>query len=131
MSWGGLIFVADGVRSVLELPDDYSMPSLGDPREVFDRISELFPEQEHRLGFSSIADTNCWIELSYNEENDIVDSVAVRTNGNSWALGAILDVAENLGAKLFDNQAGEFVKSIDSSSMSEYRLWIKSLEENA
>ena len=131
MSWGGLIFRAQGACSVDELPNDYKMPSLGSDTDVRDRISELFPGHNHELGHSSVCDNNCWVEFSYQQEHGIVDSVGVRSNGTDWALGAILDVAENLGAKLFDNQNGDFVKSINDNTMENYIAWKGSLGADA
>ena len=131
MSWSGLIFRAQNACSVDELPDDYKMPSLGSENEVRDRISELFPGHNHELGRSSVCDDNCWVEFSYQQKSGIVDSIGVRSNGNDWALGAVLDVAENLGAKLFDNQNGDFVTSFNDSTMDNYVAWRGSLGADA
>ena len=127
MAWGGLIFSAGSVRSASDLAHNYQMPSLGSAEFVRDRISELFPQHQHEIEMSKIADKNCWIELSY-DSCSMVSSIGVRTNGNAWALGAVLDVSHNLGAKLYDNQNGDFVNSIEDSTMDDYQRWRDSFE---
>ena len=127
MAWGGLFFRSDS-NSVVELPDDYTMPPLGSMHFVHDRIAELFPNQTHTLGTSTIASESYWIELAYKPDDGAVDPIAVRCSGDPAALGCLLDVAENLGARLFDNQNGDFVGSVNDPTMKVYRDWKDSLK---
>ena len=127
MAWGGLIFRSDS-SSVDDLPDDYKMPSLGSMQFVHERIAELFPNQTRKLGTSTIALESYWIELTYKPDTGAVDSIAVRCSGAPTALGYLLGVAENLGAKLFDNQNGDFVESANDPTMKLYRDWRDSLK---
>ena len=122
MAWGGLIFRTPPDATLDSLPQDYSLPSLGSPSDVRHELETLLPDQTHTEGQSCIDGGGFWIELNYGSEPSI-DSIGVRTNADENALTILQTACESLGARLFDNQTGDFADFSDatSSSMAAFR----------
>ena len=110
MAWGGLIFrVPQGTRAA-ELTSDSQLQPLGSEEQIRSKLAELFPDQRHRIGQSCIEGDDFWLELNYARPTDgeLHTCIGVRSNAGGGALMVLKRICEAFGARLFDNQMGEF-----------------------
>src|SRR5262245_40180055 len=110
MSWDGLIFRAPANLSVNDLPADFHLPLLGTTAEIGGVSRKLFPNQTHIEGQCCLHGDDFWLELNfgYPKEQNIHTSIGVRCNAGLGALPILKQICEAFGARLFDNQAGDF-----------------------
>lgn len=110
MAWGGLIFRApDGVR-IVDLPNDFQLEPLGSDEEIRTKLAETFPDQRHTAGRSCIEGDDFRVELNYADAEDQGPRtcIGVRSNAGDGALLVLKRVCEAFGARLYDNQTGDF-----------------------
>ncbi|QDU60709.1 hypothetical protein Pan216_15580 [Planctomycetes bacterium Pan216] len=110
MAWGGLIFRAPKEVSVEDLPSDFEVPPLGTKEEVSQVLRQLIPQGDHGDDRSSVVGDDFWLELNLDrrEEGSTLTSIGVRSNGGLGAIGILQQICDALGARLYDNQEGDF-----------------------
>ena len=131
MSWDGLIFRAPAGVRICDLPRDFRLESLGSQQEIRETLMGLFPDQRHTSCQSSTQGDDFFLQLNYEgpDSEGRISSIGVRSNAGDGALPALSRICKAFGARLYDNQTGDFA-DLDAQTRDSMRAFREFRDRN-
>jgi hypothetical protein len=123
MSWD--IFVQDfprDIKTLEDIPEGYSPPSIGKRSTVISRIKEVVPFANFSDPSWGLIDGDGWsIEVNLGDSEDCM-GFAFHVRGGDEAVGVVAAVLQHLDLRAFDAQTGDFFVA-GPEAVESFRKW--------
>jgi hypothetical protein len=123
MSWDIFVqYIPDSVKSIKEMPADYSPRVIGMRSEIIALIRKIIPEANFsNPEWGLISENNFSIEINMGD-NEEVKNFAFHVRGDDLAVGLIADILHRLGMRAFDSNSKTGIFD-PAQSLNSLRQW--------